>query len=234
MQINELVTQRLDEAGMMDYLRAAASTDPALTKLPLAQRAAAMQRSKAVSQIGQATLQRWQQKVIDLTRANQNQPITDQEYTDNLKTFIETTLLQKGLTTLDQNSRQRMGQAINAVVAARDDQRQLASTFQNLVTITTAARQDPTRQYKMAGQRRAAPAAVPAAASAASPAPATTTTTVNPAALKNTLANLGVDIKPSRSAIQQVMSKAGANLNIKRTGDPYADALLTLFGFNPQ
>lgn len=233
MQINELVTTRLDEAGMMDYLRAAASTDPALANLPLAQRAAAMQRSKAVSQVGQATLQRWQQKVIDLTRANQNQPITDQEYIDNLKTFIETTLLQKGLTTLDQNSRQRLGQAINAVVAARNDRRQLASTFQNLVTMTTAARQDPTRQYKMPGQRRTAPTAAPAAPTT-TPAAAPAVATVNPAALKATLANLGVDIKPSRSAIQQVMSKSGANLNIKRTGDAYADALLTLFGFNPQ
>jgi len=155
MQIYDITNrkQQLTEASFTDYVKAAFTKDPNMANLPLDQRAAAMMKDTAMQNVAKLALQQWQSKVLTLIRANQNMPITDREYTDNLKDFIEKTLLQKPLTTLDQLSRQRLGVQINNVLASRNDPKKLQQTFQELAVNTAAARQDPTRvgrQYAQA------------------------------------------------------------------------------------
>lgn len=83
-----------------------------------------------------------------------------------------------------------------------------------------------------AGTAQTTPAgAVPGAAAAKPGAPAAQP--VTPQSLAKALMPLGVNIKStSTPTLHQYFTKVGAKTTeLKRTGDPYADTILALFGF---
>ena len=232
MQINDITEQKskLNEAGILDYAKAALTKDPALANLSVDQRIASMQRDSALQAVAKKALEQWQGKVVTLQRANQNMPISDQEYTNNLKDFIENVLLQKPLTTLDQTSRQRMGAQINAVLAAKNDPKALPKAFNTLVVNTAAARQDPGRlgrtpgqqQQQQTGQRQQPPtgSAQVGAAKQAMP-------------LVKQFLNRSMGNSQFRS-LQQFLQQNASATTVRSTGNATVDAFINLLGIKTQ
>lgn len=138
----------------MDYIKAAATSDPRLAQLPLSQRAAAMRTNSATQMMSKAALNQWQGRVLQLLKANQTaggsgmlgpNGVTDQEYVDNLEDFVEKVMLQKPIESLDSNSGTRLNQMINSVMTVKNDPKKMQTAFQDLAAITTAARMDPSK-----------------------------------------------------------------------------------------
>ena len=231
MQINDITapaTEQLTEAGMLDYAKAMITKDPALANLNVDQRIAAMQRDTALQNVAKQTLQQWQGKVVTLQRANQNLPISDQEYTNNLKDFVENVLLQKPLTTLDQPSRQRLGQQINTVLAARNDAKALTKAFDTLVVSTAAARQDPARlgrtqqNPQTAGQRQQPPAGSAQVGAAKQVQP-----------LVKQFLNRSVG-QSQINGMQQFLQQNSGATTVRSTGNALIDAFINQLGIKTQ
>ena len=99
MQIHELT--KLTEAGVMDYLKAAVSRDPALANMSYDQKIKAMQNDESMKKLAQVASQNWINKTVNLQRANMGQPISDQEYTANLTDFVNKVMLGGQMNQLD-------------------------------------------------------------------------------------------------------------------------------------
>jgi len=177
MQIHELTT--LNEAGVMDYLKAAISRDPALANMSYDQRIKAMQNDESMKKLAQVASQNWINKTVNLQRANMGQPISDQEYTANLSDFVNKVMLGGQMSQLDPTSKARVDQAIQYVASKKNAPKELPAAFQSLAVRTSAARM---QQKQPKGQRGGNnPATTPTATTPATPAqptppPATTPT----------------------------------------------------------
>ena len=108
MQIHELT--KLTEAGVMDYLKAAVSRDPALANMSYDQKIKAMQNDESMKKLAQVASQNWVNKTVNLQRANMGQPISDQEYTANLTDFVNKVMLGGQMNQLDPTSKARVDQ----------------------------------------------------------------------------------------------------------------------------
>lgn len=207
MQIHEITWPVLNEAGLTDYLKAMATTDPRLAALPLDQRAAAMRTSSATQMAAKAAANQWQGRVLQLLKANQvaggsgmldAQGVTDQEYGDNLEDFVEKMMLQKPIESLDQTSGTKVAQMIDKVVTAKNDPKQIQAAFQELAAVTAAARQDPTKTTGVSNPQQIIQQAL---------------TGVNPQVLG-----------------KQIAAAAGGQQAAKSTGNPTVDHLLKTLG----
>ena len=184
MQIHELT--KLTEAGVMDYLKAAVSRDPALANMSYDQRIKAMQNDESMKKLAQVASQNWINKTVNLQRANMGQPISDQEYTANLSDFVNKVMLGGQMSQLDPTSKARVDQAIQSVASKKNTPKELPAAFQSLAVRTSAARM---QQKQPKGQRGGNnPATTPTATTPATPAqptpptpPATTPTATTPA-----------------------------------------------------
>lgn len=209
---------RLDEAGVMDFFRAQGrATDPAMAGMNLSQRMAAMSRMSAMDNVARAAMSQWQQKVMDLTRANQNMPVDDTAYMDNLQDFVENSLLQKSIESLDQASRAQVNAQISSLLQSRNDPKKLASAFKNLVVATVAARQDPQKTSAASTQ-------APSTAS-----PANTAKQMLPLVQKF----LGSAVSGQQQAAMKTFLQGQANQKVVRsTGNPTVDAFLNALGIS--
>ena len=167
MQIHELT--KLTEAGVMDYLKAAVSRDPALANMSYDQRIKAMQNDESMKKLAQVASQNWINKTVNLQRANMGQPISDQEYTTNLTDFVNKVMLGGQMSQLDPTSKARVDQAIQYVASKKNTPKELPAAFQSLAVRTSAARM---QQRQPKGQRGGNNPATP---------PATTPTATTPA-----------------------------------------------------
>jgi len=179
MQIHELT--KLTEAGVMDYLKAAVSRDPALANMSYDQKIKAMQNDESMKKLAQVASQNWINKTVNLQRANMGQPISDQEYTANLSDFVNKVMLGGQMSQLDPTSKARVDQAIQYVASKKNAPKELPAAFQSLAVRTSAARM---QQRQPKGQRGGNnPATPPATTPATTPAtpPATTPPATTPA-----------------------------------------------------
>ena len=217
MKINQITPSMITEAGIIDKAKALFSTDPALANLPYQQKLAALERDTQIQQLSKVALTNWQAKVVSLMRANQNAPISNEEYLDNLTDFIEQTLLKSQLQFLDTNSTQLIANSMNTVVNARNDKKQLPKAFNQLLVAVTAARRKPTSAH--------APQAPQGTPSAMSQQQATQ-------AIQQLVTSLiGTN---QQNSIKSGLSQIAGPLNVRSTGNPTADALLKQFGINIQ
>jgi hypothetical protein len=175
MQIHELT--KLTEAGVMDYLKAAVSRDPALANMSYDQKIKAMQNDESMKKLAQVASQNWINKTVNLQRANMGQPISDQEYTANLTDFVNKVMLGGQMSQLDPTSKARVDQAIQYVASKKNAPKELPAAFQSLAVRTSAARM---QQRQPKGQRGGNNPATPPATTPATP-PATATTPATPA-----------------------------------------------------
>jgi hypothetical protein len=220
MKINQITPSMITEAGIIDKAKALFSTDPALANLPYQQKLAALERDTQIQQLSKVALTNWQAKVVSLMRANQNAPISNEEYLDNLTDFIEQTLLKSQLQFLDTNSTQLIANSMNTVVNARNDKKQLPKAFNQLLVAVTAARRKP-----MSVQAPQAPQAPQGTPSAMSQQQATQ-------AIQQLVTSLiGTN---QQNSIKSGLSQIAGPLNVRSTGNPTADALLKQFGINIQ
>ena len=171
MQIHELT--KLTEAGVMDYLKAAVSRDPALANMSYDQKIKAMQNDESMKKLAQVASQNWINKTVNLQRANMGQPISDQEYTANLTDFVNKVMLGGQMNQLDPTSKARVDQAIQYVASKKNAPKELPAAFQSLAVRTSAARM---QQRQPKGQRGGNNPAKPPATT-----PTTATTPATPA-----------------------------------------------------
>lgn len=185
MQIHELT--KLTEAGVMDYLKAAVSRDPALANMSYDQKIKAMQNDESMKKLAQVASQNWINKTVNLQRANMGQPISDQEYTANLTDFVNKVMLGGQMNQLDPTSKARVDQAIQYVASKKNAPKELPAAFQSLAVRTSAARMQQRQPKGQRGGNNPAkpPATTPTTATTPATPPATTpatpTTTTTPA-----------------------------------------------------
>ena len=185
MQIHELT--KLTEAGVMDYLKAAVSRDPALANMSYDQKIKAMQNDESMKKLAQVASQNWVNKTVNLQRANMGQPISDQEYTANLTDFVNKVMLGGQMNQLDPTSKARVDQAIQYVASKKNAPKELPAAFQSLAVRTSAARMQQRQPKGQRGGNNPAkpPATTPTTATTPATPPATTpatpTTTTTPA-----------------------------------------------------
>ena len=172
MQIHELT--KLTEAGVMDYLKAAVSRDPALANMSYDQKIKAMQNDESMKKLAQVASQNWINKTVNLQRANMGQPISDQEYTDNLTDFVNKVMLGGQLNQLDPTSKARVDQAIQYVASKKNTPKDLPAAFQSLAVRTSAARmqQKQPKGQRATGNTTQTPTPTPTATTPAQPTPA--------------------------------------------------------------
>jgi hypothetical protein len=146
MQIHEIT--QINEQGIMGGIKQAAQAAVGGVK-QAAQAAmgnAGAQAAQNTDMLGKAMFKQWNTKAAQLANAAAATgagTVPDKEYSAQLMDFVEQNMLQKRSSDLDQTSRQRLGQMIGKVVAARNDPRQLEQAFRDLAKITTTARVDP-------------------------------------------------------------------------------------------
>lgn len=106
------------------------------------------QQAKLAGSIGQMSnlaYQQWNKKKLALLNAAGGQPIENEEA--HLADFVQKTLLNnRQITDLDPPSQRKIEAAITNVMTAGNDRRKLQQAFTDLVTQSTAARQDPAKQ----------------------------------------------------------------------------------------
>lgn len=160
--------------------------------------------------VANAALTQWNNKVLQLMQANQGQPISDNEYNDHLKDFLQKTMLgNRRIDYLDINSQGRIDQAIDAVMKNRNNKTALSQSFQQLAGAALAARMDPNRmQQRQTGSVTTSPQQVQSA-------------------IQKTIQQLGPHV--STTLATAVQNAAGV-AQVRSTGNPATDALLNNLG----
>ena len=203
MQIHELT--KLTEAGVMDYLKAAVSRDPALANMSYDQRIKAMQNDESMKKLAQVASQNWINKTVNLQRANMGQPISDQEYTTNLTDFVNKVMLGGQMSQLDPTSKARVDQAIQYVASKKNTPKELPAAFQSLAVRTSAARM---QQRQPKGQRGGNNPATPPATTPTATTPATSPAT--PPATTPTATTPATPAQPTPAQVRQQKQSAAA------------------------
>lgn len=139
MQINEITLAQLNEAGILDTVRAAVSKDPALASLPFAQRVQRISQDRALLNLSAAILPQWNNYTVDLIRGNGNQPLTPEQYSAGLQNFVEKFILKDKLSNFEPQAQQTVAAAIQDVTKNKDDKKTLADSFGRLIPAVMTA-----------------------------------------------------------------------------------------------
>lgn len=257
MQIHELT--RLDEAGVMDYIKAAVSQDPHLKGYSLTQKAKAMENNKVIKQLGQVLAQQWLAKAAIISKQASAQPghfapqaqnqaaassvkeavtpanIDPNVYKKYLEDFVNKTAFRNQMKYLDPASKSQVDADIEQIVANRADPKKMIELFQKLAQTAAVTLMSQPGTYKTAPVSAASGTAPTSAGNTpAGSQVAPSTSAITPASLKNTLNSMGVYINPSAAALRQTFEKLSGDIRVESTGNEYADNLLTIFGFDVQ
>lgn len=219
MQISDItVPKKLREASFTDYVKAAVSSNPALANMSWSQRANVLSKDKAIQQLAKASLQNWNNRVYQMSQAQQRlgQPaqISDTEYKQSLKDYVERVLLQKNIASLDPASQSSVNAAIDRVTTNKDKPAQLEPFFQTLIYTTASARANPNQ--------------LPFGAPQVTASPQMTTQQAQQAVQQFFAGGMSTSQQQAMSAFLQQYS--GTN-SVRSTGNPVTDAMLKQLGF---
>lgn len=247
MQIHEVSRpERLLQEAFIDYVKAAVSKDPNISRIPrtpqgLAQRAQYISNNKAIDRMAQNAKRVWDQRVLQLQRTNANRPIDSQRYANELRTFTIKTLLNNR-----EPSQMINGAQIDQIIQrisnpiARNNPTMVTQLFNQLVdqaAVAAVSFEDPAlaaaRTTKPAQPAVAAQAAQAQPVSAAQPAATPTPNIAAQVAGKDVRAmakSAGIDL--DRLKLLGSMMQSANNIKMaNRTGNDQLDTLLTLLGY---
>ena len=104
--------------------------------------------------LAKASLQQWNNKVLQLTQAASGQPIDEKDYKNNLTDFVQKVMLGgKSIDSLDSSPKPKIATAIDTVVTDRNDRTKMQTAFNNLVTQATVARTDTAKSTPTGGMQ---------------------------------------------------------------------------------
>lgn len=174
--------------------------------------------SQNTQALAQTALSQWGKKVIALTNAAGGQPVSNDEYNDHLKDFVQKVMLNnRQIDQLDANSQSRIDAGIDAVMNNRNDRQKLPQAFNQLVTAASVARDDPSKT-----QYAASSAAASGTAQQLNPTQAAS-------AVKQIMRSANVNTQAVATALQQT---TGGTVAVPRTNSTVANALLKALGFD--
>ena len=147
MQIHELNKKQLNEASIVDYIQSALSKDPAVAAMrqnpnvSFAQRAQAIGQNKQLDQVANLALKQWNQRYLNLVRANNNQPLSANDYTEELAAFAQKNLLPKYVPFNQLTNRSQLLQAFQSAAANSNNPAELAKDFNRIIDLAAVARE---------------------------------------------------------------------------------------------
>ena len=147
MQIHELTKKQLNEASIVDYIQSALSKDPAVAAMrqnpnvSFAQRAQAIGQNKQLDQVANLALKQWNQRYLNLVRANNNQPLSANDYTEELAAFAQKNLLPKYVPFNQLTNRSQLLQAFQSAAANSNNPAELAKDFNRIIDLAAVARE---------------------------------------------------------------------------------------------
>lgn len=144
MEIHEITKLGfLTEAGLLDTIKAKFSSDPALAGLSTQQRVAQMARDSQTRAVAKAALQSWNARVVNLMRANNNQPLTPQQYQNNLRAYVDKVVFGDNLEGVDPNIKNNIDQLILNASSKSANPADFEKAFEQLMIVSTAAAAAP-------------------------------------------------------------------------------------------
>ena len=147
MQIHELTKKTLNEASIVDYIQSALSKDPAVAAMrqnpnvSFAQRAQAIGQNKQLDQVANLALKQWNQKYLNLVRANNNQPLSVNDYTEELAAFAQKNLLPKYVPFNQLTNRSQLLQVFQNAAANSNNPAELAKDFNRIIDLAAVTRE---------------------------------------------------------------------------------------------
>lgn len=140
MQIHELTQKpKLDE-GVWDTIKQGAKT---YGRNVAQQFGASATGAQAAGTLGASAGNLWLQKVNQLQRLNQNQPLDDASYQAELEEFIDNALFKGQLSLLPPAGKQAIQHGIHKIMTQRANPRAVATGFNEIVQSAAQTQADP-------------------------------------------------------------------------------------------
>lgn len=219
MQIYELTqkTQQLDEANIVDYVKAIATKDPVLKNpnLTVSQRAQAISQNKQLNQMATKAYQAWNQKYAQLMKVNAGQPLQPGEYAAELKAFVEQVLLPKYIPYNSLSNKIQLDAAINDAVPKANNPAALSQAFQRIVDLAALSREITPAAQALSAAHGAMTTGGGAATTTAS-APGQQSGAASATAVVNALKNPKFSSQVSQARVKQLLSTGQVTPQIVR------------------